>query len=206
MQFWTHRLKSSKIKTKRSEKYMKKEYRNSARTKKMIRSAFVDLIDEKKLISNISVAELAERADIAKSTFYNHYDDVYAIADEMLRELIGELENIIDEMDADKTNDYRVYIKRIFAFIRENEEIYTKVSSSPDAIFFIDKIKNIVVMRVFSKLNSPMLSQNKSERYVQISFLANACVDIMVNYFKGDIKMSFDDLENTVMQILARFM
>ena len=185
---------------------MKKEYRNSARTKKMIRSAFVDLIDEKKLISNISVAELAERADIAKSTFYNHYDDVYAIADEMLRELIGELENIIDEMDADRTNDYRVYIKRIFAFIRENEEIYTKVSSSPDAIFFIDKIKNIVVMRVFSKLNSPMLSQNKSERYVQISFLANACVDIMVNYFKGDIKMSFDDLENTVMQILARFM
>lgn len=185
---------------------MKKEYRNSTRTKKMIRSAFVDLIDEKRLISNISVAELAERADIAKSTFYNHYDDVYAIADEMLKELIGELENIIDEMDADKTNDYRVYIKRIFAFIRENEEIYTKVSSSPDAIFFIDKIKNIVVMRVFSKLNSPKLSQNKSERYVQISFLANACVDIMVNYFKGDIKMSFDDLENTVMQILERFM
>ena len=80
----------------------------------MIRSAFVDLISEKKLISNITVAELAERADIAKSTFYNHYDDVYSIADEILRELISELENIIDEMDADKTADYRVYIKRIF--------------------------------------------------------------------------------------------
>ena len=46
---------------------MKKEYRNSTRTRKMIRSAFVDLIDEKKLISNITVAELADRADIAKA-------------------------------------------------------------------------------------------------------------------------------------------
>ena len=47
---------------------MKREYRNSIRTKKMIREAFAELIGEKKRISNISVSELAERADIAKST------------------------------------------------------------------------------------------------------------------------------------------
>ena len=185
---------------------MKKEYRNSTRTKKMIRRAFVDLISEKKLISNITVAELAERADIAKSTFYNHYDDVYAIGDEILRELICELESIITEMEADKTADYRVNIKRIFSFLRENEEIYSKVADSPDAIFFIDRIKHIVIHKVFANINSPMISSNTAERYVQISFLANACVDIMVNYFRGDIKMSFDDLEKTVMQILEKFM
>ena len=185
---------------------MKKEYRNSTRTKKMIRRAFVDLISEKKLISNITVAELAERADIAKSTFYNHYDDVYAIGDEILRELICELESIITEMEADKTADYRVNIKRIFNFLRENEEIYSKVADSPDAIFFIDQIKHIVIHKVFANISSPMISSNKAERYVQISFLANACVVVMVNYFRGDIKMSFDDLEKTVMQILEKFM
>ena len=89
---------------------MKKEYRNSARTKKMIRSAFVDLIGEKKVIASISVAELAERADIAKSTFYNHYDDIYAVADEILKELLDSLDMIIDAMDADKTSDYHIYI------------------------------------------------------------------------------------------------
>ena len=62
---------------------MKREYRNSTRTKKMIRTAFAELIGEKKMISNISVSELAERADIAKSTFYNHYEDIYAVADEI---------------------------------------------------------------------------------------------------------------------------
>ena len=96
---------------------MKKEYRNSTRTKKMIRTAFVDLIGEKKLISAITVAELSERADIAKSTFYNHYDDVYSVAEEMLDELISGLDAIIDAMDADPTLDYHIYIKRIFAFL-----------------------------------------------------------------------------------------
>ena len=78
---------------------MKREYRNSIRTKKLIRAAFAELIGEKKRISNISVSELAERADIAKSTFYNHYDDVYAIADEMMREITDGLNLIIDAMD-----------------------------------------------------------------------------------------------------------
>lgn len=185
---------------------MKKEYRNVTRTKKMIRAAFVDLIEEKKFITNITVAELAERADIAKSTFYNHYEDVYSVGEEIMNELLDELDEIIDAMEADNTIDYRVYIKRIFGFIRENKDIYSKVTGSPDAIFFIDRIKNIVIQRVLSNINSPFLSKNKTERHVQITFIANACVDTMVNYFKGDIKMSFDELENTVMKLIERFL
>ncbi len=185
---------------------MKKEYRNSTRTRRMIRSAFVDLIDEKKLISTITVAELAERADIAKSTFYNHYEDVYAVADEMMRELIDMLNEIIDAMDADNTTDYKVYIKRIFDFIKENQHIYSKVASSPDAVFFIDKIKHIITTRVLSNVKSPYLSKNKAVRHVQISFVANACVDVMVNYFRGEIKMSFDELEKTVVELIDKFM
>ena len=185
---------------------MKKEYRNSTRTKKMIRKAFVDLIDEKKLISAITVAELAERADIAKSTFYNHYDDVYSVADEMLNEIVTGLDAIIDAMDADPTLDYHVYIKSIFAFLRENEEIYRKIAPSPDAVFFIDRIKSIVTKRVFANVSSPFLSKNKQERQVQISFVANACVDIMVDYFKGKIDMPFDDLEKMIISILDKMM
>jgi AcrR family transcriptional regulator len=183
---------------------MKKEYRNSSRTEKMIRSAFVDLIGEKKVISNISVAELAERADIAKSTFYNHYDDIYAVAEEMINEILGDLGRIIDAMDADHTADYHVYIRSIFAYLKQNEEIYRKLSSSPDANFYLNKIKNVITKRVFSNVKSPFLSDNKAIRHVQISFLANACVDTMVDYFRGNIDMKFDDFENVIMGILDK--
>lgn len=185
---------------------MKREYRNSIRTKKMIREAFAELIGEKKRISNISVSELAERADIAKSTFYNHYDDVYAVADEMIRELTEGLNSIIDAMEADKTNDYTTYVKSIFAFLRENEDLYRKLAESPDAVFFINRIKQVVTRRVFSNITSPFLSKNKVERQVQITFLAHACVDTMVDYFKGDIDMKFDDFERTIFKILSLMM
>lgn len=170
----------------------------------MIRSAFVELIGEKKVISNISVAELAERADIAKSTFYNHYDDIYSVAEEMINEILDELGRIMDAMDADNTADYHVYIRSIFAYLKRNEDVYRKLSSSPDVNFYLIKIKNVISKRVFSNVKSPFLSNNKAVRQVQISFIANACIDTMVDYFRGNIDMKFDDFENIIMGILDR--
>ena len=83
---------------------MKKEYRCTARTKKMIRAAFVELLGEKKNMETITVGELAERADIAKSTFYNHYDDVYAVAEEFENELIAKLSAVLDEIELERSS------------------------------------------------------------------------------------------------------
>ena len=122
----------------------------------------------------------------------------------MLKELLDGLDMIIDAMDADNTSDYHIYIKRIFDFLKENEALYRKLAGSPDTIFFVDRVKHIITKRVFANVKSPYLSKNKTERYVQISFLANACVDIMVDYFKGNIDMPFDSLENIIMKMLDK--
>ena len=183
---------------------MKREYRNSVRTKKMIRTAFADLLGEKKMISNISVAELAERADIAKSTFYNHYDDIYAVADEMFRELIDSLNVVIDAMIADKTNDYRAYLDKIFDFIKENEELYRKISTSPDALLFIDKIKYVISKKVFSDSRFLPKNQTKEQIYVYVHFLTNACIDTMLNYLQGDLDMPFDDMKKSVISLIDK--
>ena len=183
---------------------MKKEYRNSTRTKKMIRAAFAELIGEKKIISNISVAELSERADIAKSTFYNHYEDIYAVADEMYRELIDSLNDAIDAMESDTSGDYKLYLERIFDFIEENEDLYRKVINSPEAVFFIDKVKYVVSKRAFSNKSFFEDVKMKPIRTVQVQFLTNACVDTMVDYFRGNIDMEFDEFKRFVLEFIDR--
>ena len=80
------------------------------------------------------------------------------------------------------------------------------MSISPDATLFVDRIKGIVSKRVFANVKSPFLSRNTGERQVQISFVANACVDIMVDYFKGKIDMPFDSLENLIISMLDKMM
>ncbi|PYI56126.1 TetR/AcrR family transcriptional regulator [Paenibacillus flagellatus] len=64
--------------------------RRIKRTRQAIRDALIELIDENGFDS-ITVQEIAERADINRSTFYFHYKDKFDLlnqsSDEMLQEL-----------------------------------------------------------------------------------------------------------------------
>ena len=183
---------------------MKKEYRCVTRTKKMIRVAFVELLGEKKNLETITVGELAERADIAKSTFYNHYDDVYAVAEEFENELIEKLSATLDEIEVKNATEYEEYIRKVIDFLKENEDIYRKAITSSDIRFFIEKLKAIISKKVFEESAVLPFSQNKAERYAQIRFLTNACVDTMVDYFKGTLDMTLDEVGELIISFLNR--
>ena len=75
----------------------KSEYRNSIRSKAMIRAAFSELMKEKSF-GEISVADVVLRADIARATFYAHFKDtkdvLYALSESMVDEISTMLESI----------------------------------------------------------------------------------------------------------------
>lgn len=183
---------------------MKKEYRSTVKTKKTIRAAFIELIGEKKSIEAITVGELAERADIAKSTFYNHYSDIYEVAEEFENELIDNLSSVLSEIEADDTTEYGIYINRIIAFFKENESCYIKVMATPDGKFIVEKLKTIFSKKLFEKNTTLPFSKNKMERYVQIRILTNACADTLSDYFRGLLPVSLDELETILIDFIRR--
>ena len=182
---------------------MKKEYRNVKRTKKIIRDAFVELLGEKKNMGAITVSQLVERADIDKNTFYNHYDDVYAVAEEFEDELIVQLSATLDEIEHEGTAEYESYLKKLIEFLKENEDIYRMAMKSDDIRFFIEKLKIIISKKMFDESDSLPFSKNKAEKYAQIRFLTNACVHIMVDYFKGNLDLSLDEVGEVIMDFLS---
>ena len=141
---------------------MKKEYRCTARTKKMIRAAFVELLGEKKNMETITVGELAERADIAKSTFYNHYDDVYAVAEEFENELIAKLSAVLDEIELERSSEYESYFRKVIEFLKMNEDIYRKAITSSDIRFFFEKLKAVISKKIFEESAALPFSKNKA--------------------------------------------
>lgn len=184
--------------------YMKKVYRCTLRTKKMIRTAFVELLGEKKNMETITVSELCERADIAKSTFYNHYEDIYAVAEDFEDELIDKLSAVLDEIEKDKPTEYEDYVRKVITFLKSNDTLYRKATLSSDVRLFIEKLKNIIAKKIFNEQASIPFSDNKNERYVQIRFLTNACVDTFVDYFKGTLDIPLDNVGDVIIAILKK--
>ena len=70
---------------------MKAEYRNSVRSKIMIKEALIKLLETQQDISQISVSDIVKVANINRGTFYNHYNNIIDVIEEMETELFTEL-------------------------------------------------------------------------------------------------------------------
>lgn len=73
------------------------------KTEKAIKNAFLELRARKPL-EKITVKELCELALINKSTFYSHYDDIYALSEAMEQETVASIIGSIDHLK-DYTTD-----------------------------------------------------------------------------------------------------
>ena len=71
---------------------------SSRKTKKAIKEAFAELMHEKCELSNITVKELVARADITRSSFYTHYDNIYEVAGDIQNETMEMLQKNIEDL------------------------------------------------------------------------------------------------------------
>jgi AcrR family transcriptional regulator len=72
--------------------------RRTQRTKKLLRQALLELIEEKGLES-ITVSDLTTRAGINRGTFYLHYRDVYDLLEQLQTEVLKGLAILAREVE-----------------------------------------------------------------------------------------------------------
>ncbi len=179
-------------------------YRNSIRTKKMIREAFAELVSEKQDITKITVKELVERADISKSTFYCHYQDVYAVIEEFEQEVLSLLDDTLNTYMKEHREEFAPYVKKIIQHFKENEGLYKKIFVSDLPSKFIDQLKSICNERINKDIHLDALSTDPDIRMAEIDFLTNGITHLFVDYFKGTIKLSLDDIGELCNGLLLR--
>ncbi len=181
-----------------------KQYRNSERTKKWIREAFVELLYEKKSIEKITITELVSRADITKTTFYYHYSDIYAVAEEFENELIEKLNQTLEQVSKDNPKDFSKYIKNALTFLKENEKTYKLVINSSDLNIFTSKLKLLFYKKILTTVTNQYFSKNDEKRAVQAYFIASACVDTTIQYLKGDLSSSIDLVGEVILEAIEK--
>ena len=94
---------------------------SSLKTRSLIKKTFAEMLSEKRELDKISVSELVRRADINRGTFYSHYDDIYAVAEDYENELIALFFNNAELIASTNTDKF---IDLMFAYIKQNDDIY----------------------------------------------------------------------------------
>ena len=172
---------------------MGKEYRNSIRSRKSIRTAYAELISEKKDSSKITVKEIVDRADISKSTFYCHYNDINDLVAEIQNDVLKNAKDCLDEYTKNPDADLEFYLKKAVDVIRKNEQDYKLIASGVYPTVFLTQYKEYVIETLYNSSKFQTKYQDPAKRHAEISFFACGFIDIVCGYLQGYSKLTLDE-------------
>lgn len=178
----------------------KKIDRRVLKTKKAIHNAFAQLLSEKNL-SDITIKDIADRADINRKTFYNYYSGVYQVVDEIENEIVSLFESTL------KTVDFSVAMRqpslifgRLTDIISSDLEFYGHLLRSDRDTSLTTKIAQ-AVMKAAKRSLAPQLALDDETLDIATRYVVSGMLSVYQDWFRTGRHQSIEELSKLVGQL-----
>ena len=154
------------------------------KTRKNIRDAFIEL-RKKYSLDEIKVNALCEKAMINKTTFYNHYQDIYELSEELEKEVLDNFLNNFRDIDMMLTDSQR-FINGMHTVLESENEMLR--------IVFRDKMDELIE-RIEKKIHNYYAKEDR----MLISFLIGGSIHLMMKS-----KNKNEDVEKFLVEVITK--
>ena len=175
---------------------MSAEYKNktSLKTKKAIYTAFIELIKNND-ISDISVTDLCEKADIHRTTFYNHYSDIYSIIGEIENSIIEEVKEILKDYHyQDFMNVPQPALIRFNKYLQKDLVFFRILIRQSESEIFLTKLRYIFKTIMLQNREIPSSIKDSNEFNIIIGFIAGGITTIYKEWLTGELHCDINDI------------
>ncbi len=161
------------------------------KTKKAVRTALIELMSKKDLV-DITVSELAKKANINRKTFYSHYPNVQAVFEDIEDEMIYDLKTLITQQ---KAENYSLPSNALLTFCKQMNSdfsFYHRLSMLNSSTL-IEKHKCLLIdMILRESLKNIKCSEEK--KVLIMEFVAGGLLSMSTKWFKSDMNLSFEEM------------
>ncbi|MBP3719724.1 MAG: TetR/AcrR family transcriptional regulator C-terminal domain-containing protein [Clostridia bacterium] len=162
----------------------KKEDRRVRRTKKLLTQALTRLLQEKQ-ISEITVRELTDLADMNRGTFYLYYRDIFDMLEKIEDSMFEALDDIVSlHQNDDVSRQAKPILLDLFRFIEENQEICSVLLSPHGDMNFLHRLNQVVREKCLQLWPNKEEEKDSSFEY-HYSFVVYGCVGVFRAWLNG---------------------
>lgn len=160
-----------------------KQDRRVLRTKLAIRQAFIELLDQLD-VSQITITDICNVANINRKTFYNHYLNIYELIEEIEGAMVLAFEQFLSKYNVDDLlANPEIFFSGLNHIVEENYEFYSQLILNKHSFRLVDKIGESFMIRLRSYLEDSGLVDRDSA-----VFIANYTVTGMLSMYQEVFK------------------
>lgn len=182
----------------------KQEYRSAVRSRNLIRTAFLALLEEKEF-EKITVTDIVRRADVNRSTFYAHYPDVPGLVEEITEDAFSHAAELMREVDCRQLfTEPLPFLQRLTRPLVENQQMYRLLLQTGMAMVHLEKLKKRLIRSTEAYLNLSEQSPDYDFFLIRIRFSIGGLLDVCVQWLRGDLNCTVDEITVHLANILQR--
>lgn len=163
------------------------------KTKHAIYIAFVELLNEKD-INQITITDVAKKANINRKTFYNYYTDTYEVLEEIQNLVVAAFVKNIGTVEFTNMADFlaEIFVK-FTETVNRDLEFYSLLFKTNNRSYFIVKIVDILREYVQKRIEeTETINQNRFK--VAIDLYIPCIISVYMNWFTNSYDYSIEEL------------
>lgn len=175
----------------------KKVDRRIAKTKKAIYRAFAELLSQKN-INDITIKDIADKADINRKTFYNYYNGIYDLTGEIENSIIDSFEQVLVGTNISELlhNPYSMF-EALTRIINSNFDFYQHLISIESNSNLVSKLFKSLKTRAKEVISQYTLFDDATLDIV-LDFVVSGMFTVFQHWFNSSRERSIDDLAKIV--------
>ena len=182
----------------------KAEYRSAARSRRLIRDAYVNLMQEKP-IDKISISDIVREADLNRGTFYAHYSNPMDVLMEIANEILGDVEGFFADFNfTDFLQNPTPLLLRVEKLLADNLDFYRRINLNTASIGFTDRIKKILIEYISSNKSVPENLRENPHFTVALELFAGGLISVYLGFVLGTIRASAREITETISILISQ--
>ena len=172
----------------------KSEHRNAARSRRLIKQAFGELLNEKDL-HKITVTDIVERANISRGTFYAHYLDVYDLNAAIQNNIMETLDYVIQKSGSMALIlDPTPFVRDGMLFLEQNKTYYALFTNSSQGEIIVDRVISYVLNLCAPVIVEKVPPADLLPVKAFVTYSLGAFKRVVLSWFSGELEASAQEI------------
>ncbi len=168
----------------------------STQTRQNLIDVFWELYCEKR-IEKITVREITTKAGYNRSTFYEYFNDVYDVLEQIEESLLPNIEDMPPLLPT--MGNESVPIDSFIKLYSSSSKYYTVLLGDNGDPAFAGKIKNGIKAKLLEQLET---SESNMEIDYTLEYMLSAMIGILTYWFKNNENISKEDLVKLMYELM----
>ena len=182
----------------------KAEYRNAIRSKKLIKDAFIELLQTKSL-DKITVTSIVEKAELNRGTFYAHYADINMLIQSIEDEISQSLYDLLSDAESPYLlKDPLSMFLQISHYLEQNKELIVVLMGSQSTNLFIVQLPELIAKHLAASVDIDEEMRGSISFKERCYFYAGGAGSLYMAWFRGTVAGSLEDVAYKLADIIRQ--